>query len=79
MILDLIESLYPKNLAKIPKDEFFTNNLNFNPIITKTHNGIILDNLVEDKSYSFHQNEKITMNPQNTNVIVAFFFGCKIA
>ena len=30
------------------------NNLNFNPIITKTHNGIILDNLVEDKSYSFY-------------------------
>lgn len=23
MILDLIESLYPKNLVKIPKDEFF--------------------------------------------------------
>ena len=40
---------------------FTVNNLNFNPAITKTHNGIFFDNIVEQLSYFFSLNEKVTM------------------
>ena len=46
--------LFPKS--------YTINNLNFNPALLKTHNGIILDNVVEEKSYLFSQNEKVTMD-----------------
>ena len=46
--------LYPKS--------YTINNMNFNPALLKTHNGIILDNIVEEKSYLFSQNEKVTMD-----------------
>ena len=41
---------------------FTVNNINFNPSMIKTHNGIILDNTVEELSYFFSQNEKVTMD-----------------
>ena len=37
------------------------NNLNFNPSITRSHNGYFLENVVEEKSYSFVQNEIKTL------------------
>ena len=40
------------------------NNMNFNPALIKTHNGIILDNVVEEHSYIFTQNEKVTMDEE---------------
>ena len=40
------------------------NNMNFNPAKLKTHNGIILDNVVEESSYLFLDNEKITMDEE---------------
>ena len=46
--------LYPKS--------YTINNMNFNPALLKTHNGIILDNVVEENSYLFSQNEKVTMD-----------------
>ena len=50
------------------------NNLNFNPSIIRTHNGFFMDNVIEDKSFSFALNEKNTVNNAGKNVIVAFFF-----
>jgi hypothetical protein len=41
-------------------NSYTLNNINFNPAIVKTHNGIIFDNIVEESSYLFSQNEKIT-------------------
>jgi len=37
------------------------NHLNFNPVIMTTHNGIFMDNIVEEPSYLFSQNEKATV------------------
>ena len=48
--------LYPKS--------YTINNMNFNPALIKTHNGIILDNVVEESSYLFSQNEKVTMDEE---------------
>ena len=44
---------------------YTVNNINFNPAIVKTHNGIIFDNIVEESSYLFSQNEKITTEDKN--------------
>ena len=53
--------LYSISNMLFPK-YFTVNNMNFNPSIIKTHNGIILDNVVEELSYFFSQNEKVTMD-----------------
>ena len=57
--------LYSISNMLFPK-YFTVNNLNFNPSIIKTHKGIILDNTIDELSYFFSQNEKITMNEEIT-------------
>ena len=48
--------LFPKS--------YTVNNMNFNPLTVKSHNGIFFDNVVEKFSYLFTQNEKITMDEE---------------
>ena len=57
-------------------DSYTTNHLNFNPITVKTHNGYFFDNQIEELSYYFDQNEKVTTSWQTENegVYVAFYF-----
>jgi hypothetical protein len=50
------------------------NNMNFNPSLMRTHNGIIMDNLVNEKSYSFIKNEKTAVNKQGRNAVSTFYF-----
>ena len=50
------------------------NHLNFNPSLMRTHNGIFLDNLVLENSYSYIQNEKIVVDKQGKNALSAFYF-----
>ena len=50
------------------------NHLNFNPSLMRTHNGLFMDNLVQEKSHSFIQNEKTTVNKQGKNAVSAFYF-----
>ena len=40
----------------------------------RTHNGLFIDNLVQEKSHSFIQNEKATVNKQGKNAVSAFYF-----
>ena len=40
------------------------NNMNFNPALIKTHNGFFFDNIIEEKSYLFSQNKKVTMDEE---------------
>ena len=47
---------YPKS--------YTINHMNFNPALLKTHNGIILDNIVEERSFLFSDNEKVTMDEE---------------
>ena len=47
-------------------NSYTVNNINFNPATIKTHNGIIFDNIVEELSYLFSQNEKTTIEDKNT-------------
>ena len=43
------------------------NNLNFNPVTIITHNGIFMDNVINELSYFFSQNEKVTLADEVTN------------
>ena len=38
--------------------------MNFNPSMVKSHNGIFFDNVIEQLSYLFTQNEKVTMDEE---------------
>ena len=40
----------------------------------RTHNGLFMDNLLQEKTHSFIQNEKLTVNKQGKNAISAFYF-----
>ena len=55
---------------------YTVNNMNFNPIVLKTHKGIIFDEQEEKISYLFEQNEKITNTWENddSGIYTAFYF-----
>ena len=56
---------YLYSISNMIFPKYFTvNNLNFNPSLIKTHNGIFLDNTIEELSYFFTQNEKVTMDEE---------------
>ena len=48
--------------SAISNGVYIVNHLNFNPVSVYTHNGIFFDNIVEDHSYIFVQNEKHTID-----------------
>ncbi len=50
------------------------NNLNFNPSLLRTHNGFLLENIVQEKSYSFIQNEKTFVDRGEKSIICAYYF-----
>lgn len=56
------------------KDSLTVNHLNFNPGKIKTHNGIFFDNIVMENAHFLVQNEKVTMNPQDSGMIVCWYF-----
>ena len=55
---------------------YTTNHLNFNPVTVKTFNGLIFDNKIEELSYYFEQNEKVTTNweTEDEGIYVSFYF-----
>ena len=57
-------------------DSYTTNHLNFNPIKVKTHNGYLFENQIEELTFYFDQNEKITTNwkTNDEGIYVAFYF-----
>jgi hypothetical protein len=50
------------------------NNINFNPSLTKTHNGFFFDRIDEIKSFAYSQNVKVTLSQENTSIVAAFYF-----
>ena len=59
----------------ITKNSFIVNNLNFNPSIVKTHDGLILDRFEEKKSYIYDRNDFFTMDKKD--IFIAYVFGLK--
>ena len=56
------------------KDSFSLNHLNFNPAQMITHNGIFFDKIITEKAHFFQQNDKVTMDPLNSGMIVGWYF-----
>ena len=70
---------YVKYLYKLTNglfaDSFTVNNLNFNPSIISSNDGLLVKKHYLDKSYQYTQNEKtISENSNNTNIIICFYF-----
>ena len=53
------------------------NNVNFNPINVKTHNGLILDNIETEKSYAYERNDVYTYDNGESNYITLYTFWLK--
>ena len=45
-------------------NSYTVNNMNFNPSMIQSHNGIFFDNIIKEFSYLFTQNEKVTMDEE---------------
>ena len=69
----LIKYSYKLSNAFFP-DSFTVNHLNFNPVIIKSHRGILFDDIDILKSYQFTQNEKIVMDMGETGIIASSYF-----
>ena len=60
--------LYQISNMLFPKS-YTVNNINLNPSLIKSHNGIFFDNVVEEVSYFFSQNEKVTMEDEGSEIL----------
>ena len=49
------------------------NHLNFNPTLIKTHNGLVIDNIVDELSYSYERNDVFTYN-DDINIYTVYYF-----
>ena len=58
----------------IQRGNYPINHLNFNPSLIKTHNGLILDKVKDEKSYSYEKNEVYTFNDKNETYTVYYFW-----
>ena len=61
----------------ITKNSFITNNLNFNPSIVKTHNGLIFDNVEVKNEHIFDRNDVIILD--KNDIFIAYIFWLKNA
>ena len=66
-------SFFYKITNGILETSFSSNQINFNPALVKTHNGLLFDNVVEEYSYLFDQNAKSTLSTGNSGILCAFY------
>ena len=59
------------------KNQFSANDLNFNPALIRTHNGLVLDNIKEDISYIFDRNDVYTDDNSNKDIYMSYSFFLK--
>ena len=58
----------------LTKDFYGINHINFNPAMMVTHNGIFFDNVIEEPSYFFTQNEQQNFNENVFGCLNGFYF-----
>ena len=57
------------------KNSFYPmNNLNFNPVLLKTHNGLILDNIEEEEAYLYERNDVFTYESNGNGIYTVYYF-----
>jgi len=50
------------------------NNLNFNPVLLKTHNGLVLDNIEEKEAYLYERNDVLTFQSNGIEIYSVYCF-----
>ena len=50
------------------------NNLNFNPVLVKTHNGLVLDNVEEEEAYIYERNDVFTYDSKDNGIYTVYYF-----
>ena len=58
----------------ISSDSYSTNNVNFFPTLIRSYQGLLMNDYVEEISYSFHQNSKSNTLSENTKILGSFYF-----
>ena len=52
--------------------KYLINNINFNPTLVKTHNGLILDNIEEDFTCILNRNEEYTVDNEGKEIYMVY-------
>ena len=50
------------------------NNLNFNPILLKSDNGLVLDNIEEEETYIYERNDVFTYESKDYGIYTVYYF-----
>ena len=59
------------------KEQYSTNDININPILLKSHVGLVIDNIKEDVSYMFDRNDVYIGKKDNKNLYICYCFFLK--
>ena len=54
------------------KNQYSHNNININPVLVRTHNGLVLDNIVDYISYMFDRSEVFTWNNSGLDIYMSY-------
>ena len=55
-------------------ENYIMNNLNFDPILLKTHNGLVLDNIEEEEAYLYERNDVLTYQNNGNEIYTVYYF-----
>ena len=58
-------------------DKYSTNDININPALIQTHNGLIFDNIKEEVSYMFDRNDVYTGSNEGKDIFIGYCFFLK--
>ena len=63
--------------SPLSKDQFTINDINFDPALIRTNNGLVIDNIIEEVSYIFDRNDVYVENSEGKNVYMVYAFFLK--
>jgi hypothetical protein len=59
------------------KEQYSTNSININPVLVRTHNGLILDNIKDDVTYMLDRNDVYISERKGANMYMGYCFFLK--
>ena len=59
------------------KDQYSSNDINFNPSLVHSHNGLVFDHIREDIAYSFDRNDVYIGSNADKDIYIAYHFFLK--
>ena len=72
-----INNFFYRIESTIHEVQYTTNNLNFNPAVIKTNNGLVLDKLKQDISYIFERNDAYIEDKGGYTIYMGYVFFLK--